>query len=195
VTGDKRVLIGCGILKKEIMHLVEKNHWDIDTDFLEPSLHINYQKLAGQLTAALNRHPDKERIVFYGECHPLMDRMLSDAGARRTQCQNCVDALLGTDLFMRELQEGAFFLLENWAVHWNKVVLDTFGQNLEVAKEIFTMDRKYLLCITTPCSGDFRLAAENAGRQMDVPVRWMHVSLEHLETVLKEIIAQENRKI
>jgi hypothetical protein len=49
-------------------------------------------------------------------------------------------------------------------------------------------DRGYLLCVSTPCSGNFTGAAEEAGRLVGLPLRRMEVSLDHLEAVLQEAI-------
>lgn len=67
----------------------------------------------------------------------------------------------------------------------------TFGINREVIREIYQGDRGYLLCITTPCSGDFRDEAEEAGRLVGLPLRWLDVSLDHLEWVLSEAIMRK----
>ena len=131
-------------------------------------------------------------IVFYGACHPLMEKILDAAGTFRTEGQNCVEMLLGPERFTAELEQGAFFLLEEWARSWERIVTATFGTNWDVIREMYQGDRNYLLCISTPCSGDFRAEAEEAGRLVGLPLRWLDVSLDHLESVLQEAI---NRKI
>jgi hypothetical protein len=133
-------------------------------------------------------------IVFYGACHPLMEKILDSAGTFRTGGQNCVEMLLGDGLFTAELEQGAFFLLEEWARCWERIVTATFGTNWDVIREMYQGDRNYLLCISTPCSGDFRGEAEEAGRLVGLPLRWMEISLDHLETVLQEAINRKMRE-
>jgi hypothetical protein len=98
--------------------------------------------------------------------------------------------LLGNELFTDELDQGAFFLLEDWARRWNHIVFKTFGKYPQVIRTIFQSDRRYLLGIRTPCSGDFKVQAEEAGRMVDLPLRWMDVSLDHLESVLQATITR-----
>ncbi|BBL70691.1 DUF1638 domain-containing protein [Methylogaea oryzae] len=184
-------LVGCGVLRKEIARLIEQNHWLLDTDFLEASLHVNLKRLSDQLGACLERHRDERPIVFYGCCHPRMDAMLESVGAFRTDGQNCVEMLLGRERFMAELEAGAYFLLEDWAIHWESVVADTFGGNWAVARDIFHESRRYLLAIRTPCSGDFSAAAERAAQSIDLPLRWMDVGLESLQAVLAAAMARK----
>lgn len=192
---NRLLLTGCGILHKEIRWLIEKNSWPLDTVFLDSALHINFEKLSDQLTKAFAKHQDREIVVFYGTCHPLMEGILQKGKTFRTKGQNCVDILLGNDLFNKELLNGAFFLLEDWARRWQYITQKTFGTNIDLIREIFQGDRKYLLCLKTPCSGDFSAKAEAAGALVGVPIRWMEVGLDHLESVLQDMITRKLREI
>lgn len=189
---DRLLLTGCGILRKEIQHLIVKNNWLLDTHFLDSALHVNFEKLSDKLTTTLDKRQDRETIVFYGACHPLMKGILQRGKTIRTQGQNCVDILLGHELFMEELEKGAFFLLEDWALRYEHITRITFGNNLELVREIFKGARSYMLCLRTPCSGDFTKKAEEAGALVDVPIQWLDVGLEHLEKTMQDTI---NRKM
>lgn len=190
---DPLLLVGCGILKKEIRHLIQKNSWPLDTHFLDSALHIDFERLSRALSATLKQYAAREPIVFYGACHPLMDSYLETAGTFRTTGQNCVEMLLGSERFTAELEQGAFFLLEEWAHSWERIVTATVGTNRTVIREIYQGDRSCLLCITTPCSGNFRAEAEQAGALVGLPLRWLDVSLDHLEGVLKQAIERKTR--
>ncbi len=185
------LLLGCGILRKEIKFLIEKSQWPLDTSFLDSALHIDFEKLAASLKSALARHSGRNILVFYGACHPLMEQIVEEAGAFRIPGQNCVEMLLGHDLFAEELEKGAFFLMEDWARRWDFIMARTFGENQEVVRDIFRGDRKYLSCLTTPCSGDYRVEAERAGRMVGLPLRWMHASLDNLESILQAAITRK----
>ncbi|MBA4384629.1 MAG: hypothetical protein C0410_07825 [Anaerolinea sp.] len=189
------LLVGCGILRKEVKLLIAKNRWPVDTIFFDSALHIDFGKLSTCLTSDLKIFRDREVIVFYGCCHPLMDTILDDAKTFRTTGQNCVDMLLGNELFTEELTSGAFFLLEEWAQRWDHIIAETFGDSPKVTREIFQMDRKYLLGIRTPCSSDFKDEAEDAARKVGLPLRWVDVSLDHLESVLQATIARKLEEV
>jgi Protein of unknown function (DUF1638) len=184
-----RVLLGCGILHAEVTWLIEKNGWQIGTDFLDSSLHVNFEKLAHALQTGILRNKGRDVIVFYGCCHPRMEKILETAHTFRTQGQNCVEMLLGPARFMAELTDGAFFLLEDWALRWDEAIGKTFGNNPDVTREIFQLSNKSLLCLRTPCSGDFEVAAIAIGEKVGLPVRWMDVDLLHLEAVLREAVS------
>ncbi len=186
----KPLLAGCGILASEIRLLAEKNGWCLDYDFLPPALHVDLALLAGSLTDCLARNRGRDMLVFYGCCHPLMDQMLEDAGTFRTAGQNCVEMLLGPERYQHELGQGAYFLLEGWARHWDTVTTKTFGPNRDVLRDILQGDRTYMLALVTPCSGDYSAAAGEAAAQAGLPLRWMDVKLDRLEQVLSTAMAR-----
>lgn len=186
------LLLGCGILRNEVEFLIRKNGWTLDTEWLDSSLHVNFEKLAHALQTGILRNRGRELVVFYGCCHPRMEKILETAQTFRTEGQNCVEMLLGREKFMQELTDGAFFLLEDWALRWDEAIGKTFGSNPEVVREIFQLSNKSLLCLRTPCSGDFTRAAEEVGEKIGLPLRWMDVGLEHLEEVLKQVVLRKN---
>lgn len=186
---DRVVLVGCGILRREVLSLVEQNDWPVDTCFLDSALHCELDKLSAALERALRKYDGREIIVFYGCCHPLMDRMIAPASALRTEGQNCVDMLLGNERFSRELADGAFFLLQDWASRWEHIVTKSFGtRDAGIIRQIFSVDRTYMLGVRTPCSDDFTADAERAAALAGLPLRWTDVTLEHLEAVLRQAI-------
>ena len=178
---EKPVLIGCGILEKEISHLVARNRWALDTAFLPSGLHIDFDRLKDSLDKCLLHYKGRRTMVFYGACHPLMDRIIEGGHTCRTPGQSCVDICLGHELFCHELENGAFFLFEDWAHHWNQIVGAAMPGNSEIMRSIFRGAHKYLLAIRTPCSGDFSAEAEAASEMTSLELRWIDVGLEHLE--------------
>ncbi len=187
------VVVGCGILRKEVDYLVAKNGWQVETQFLDSALHNYFGKLHDQLDAALTagEAAGRDTVVFYGCCHPKMDDMLDQHHTLRTQGQNCIVMLLGYPKFMAELEQGAYFLLEDWALTWEPMITEAFGKNVAVVREIFHSSHKSMIAIRTPCSGDFTAAAEAAAAFVDLPLTWMDADLRHLEAVLAEAIARK----
>jgi hypothetical protein len=188
MTNPRGLLLGCGILHSEVSYLIRKNNWLLDTEFLDSSLHVNFEKLAHALQTGILRNRTRNITIFYGCCHPRMEKILATAGTFRSQGQNCIEMLLGSDEFMQELGNGAFFLLEDWALRWDEAIGKTFGDRPEVTREIFQLSNKYLLCLRTPCSGDFATAAEEVSRKVGLPVRWRDVQLDSLEQVLSKMV-------
>ncbi|MBI5069961.1 MAG: DUF1638 domain-containing protein [Deltaproteobacteria bacterium] len=80
--------------------------------------------------------------------------------------------------YRREQEAGAYFLLEDWAGHFPEAIR-ALG-SLTAVREIFQGAHRYLLALTTPCSGDYRAAAEEVARLTGLPLRWEQVDLETL---------------
>ncbi|MBJ6724505.1 DUF1638 domain-containing protein [Geomesophilobacter sediminis] len=195
--GSRLILVACGILQREITVLIEQNRWPVDPLFLDAELHSDLPKLGASLQAILKAYPDREKIVFYGACHPRMDLMLAEAGALRTAGQNCAAILLGKERFQQELAEGACFLLEEWARRWEPIVFATLGTTkLPVIRQVFRESgRHYLLALSTPCSGDYHHDAAEAALLVGLPLRWLDVGLEHLEAALAEVVESKLARV
>lgn len=188
-TGKLSELIACGILKREITYLVDKNRWPVKLRFLDSSLHIDLDQLSRSLKKALSRKHENRRLLVYGTCHPQMDDILQHYNALRTPAQNCVELLLGKQRFTSELSKGAFFLFEDWANRWETISYNYFG-SWEIMKEIFQDAHTYLLCIKTPCSGDFEDRANQVSERLGLPIIWEDFGLDEIESILKENISK-----
>ncbi len=186
-------LVGCGILRKEILLLIKKHNWPLVLRLFDSSLHVNFNKLGGVLEKSLAENNDLPTVVFYGTCHPLMDKILLKWNTSRTPGQNCVEILLGKDIFASELEKGAFFLMEDWARRFAYVTGMAFNDNPDVTRQIFQMEHKYLLGLRTPCSGNFTNDAEKASELVGLPLRWMDVALDRLEQTLELTIEQRRQ--
>jgi hypothetical protein len=184
---DAPLLVGCGVLAREIHALASIRRTRPCVELLSPSLHIDCEALGRALGQRLAKHAGRPLVVFYGDCHPRMDAIVAAAPwAVRTPGQNCLEMLLGRERFQRELEGGAFFLLENWARTFERMLVRTFGTAGPATRAIFQDSHTHLLAVRTPCSGDFTAAAERAAGIVGLPLRWTDASLDHLESVLEE---------
>lgn len=188
------LLIGCGILKKEVEYIIANNHWELDTFFLDSALHVDFQKLYAALESALNRFLERDMLIFYGTCHPHLDALITHYAARRINVQNCIEILLGKERFSQELASGAFFLLEDWVDRWNYITRKAMGDNIEGIHMILRDEHNYFLAIRTPLSGNFMEQAHIIGREVGLPVKWLEVSLEHMEKVLQSVLEKLETK-
>lgn len=177
-------LISCGILEREIRYLTQKNGWDLRQTYLPSGLHVDFATLDHSLNSCLSQHTGEKGMVFYGTCHPCMDQFIAAANSVRTPGQNCVDIYLGHETFCRELEQGAFFLFEEWAIHWKKIVGGVMPGNPQIMRDIFRSAHTNLLAIRTPLSNDFTAEAELVSEMTSLPLRWMNAGLEHLERTL-----------
>ena len=189
---NRPVLISCGILRKEIMLLIDKNNWNLDPVFLNSSLHVDFHKLMKKLGFQLEKYHDRAKIVCYGTCHPQIDERIGEMNGIRTPVQNCVELILGKNLFTQKLEEGAFFLFEDWAVNWDTVVTPIFGDDPLLQREIFQSEHKFLFAIRTECSKNFKDKAESISAIIDLPIVWYDAGLDILEDCLKTVLGKND---
>jgi len=170
--------------------LIRKNDWAVQTRWLQSELHSRVELLGRALHEALAEEEGAGRsaLVFYGSCHPRMDTILSSHRACRLEAQNCIAMLLGPDRFMDELERGAYFLLEGWALTFDEALASAFGTHTSVIREIFHDSHTRMVALRTPCSGDFADAAAAAARTVDLPLEWLDVDLGHLERMLGDAV-------
>lgn len=188
-------LIACGILKNEIKLLAAKQQWNSILRFLDSSLHVDFDKLYSALEGSLRKELRKPVVVVYGTCHPHMDTLLQRYGANWFCRQNCIEMLLGQREFSSHLEAGAFFLLEDWARQWERVTTMALGQNEKEIQHLFRSEHKYLLCIRTPCSGDFTGQAAEISRKTSLPMRWLDISLEEFESYLLTLFQTVGKQV
>lgn len=188
--GKPFVLLGCGVLEKEIRHLVEKNRWPARIAFLPPSLHSDLEALERQLVAALDRYAAEPVLLYYGHCHPLMDDLADRPNVVRIARENCIASLIGDDPYFDALGEGDYFLLEEWARGWKETMADTFGDHPEAIRALFAESHKRVVALTTPVSADYRALAEEAARDVGLPLVWREADLIRLEEALAEGVAR-----
>ena len=178
-------LIGCGILAKEIHFLIKKNRWDVKKQLFDSSLHVNFSKLKKKLGDSIEKNRTLRKVLFLGACHPLLNKIEREHKLFRTKGQNCVEILLGKKRFQQELAQGAFFLLEDWARRFSYITGMAFNESDSITREIFQMGHSHLLGIRTPCSDDFNQEAIAASRLVDLPLKWIDVDLDILESNLE----------
>ena len=188
-TNEPLHVVSCDVLRKELEYLTKKNRWSIAPTFLSSNLHVSLDSLERALLHALDR-PQPSDCMIYGVCHPRMDRICADRHIVRTPVQNCIEMLIGKSMFTSLLEDGAFFILEQWAFHWNTIASEVFIGSPSSRYEILKEEHEYILCLRTPCSTNFYKEAEAVSEETGLPLQWRDVSLHHMEEVLLRTFEQ-----
>lgn len=179
-------LVCCGILGREVERLRAERGWPAEVLALPTSLHADPERLSRCLSGALSGACGSG-LALYGACFPGIDRLVHLAGGRRLPVENCFALLLGAERYRREQEAGAYFLLEDWARHFPDAIRPL--GSLAAVREIFQGAHRYLLALTTPCTGDYRAAAREVARLTGLPLRWERVSLEPLAAQVEWALA------
>ena len=128
------LVIACGALAREIVTLIELNHWTaLDLRCLPAKWHNTPEKIVPALRAAIREERPQYRAIFvaYGDCGTggQIDAMLAEEGVERIAGPHCYSFFSGTDAFAARLDEEAtvFYLTDYLARHFDRLVWKGLG--------------------------------------------------------------------
>ena len=127
------LLITCGALAREVVELIELNHWrHLDVDCLPAIWHNTPEKIPEGVRAKIKAARDRyERIfVLYGDCGTGggLDKVLAEEGVERIEGPHCYSFFEGNAEFLArsETEFTAFYLTDYFARHFDKLVWRTY---------------------------------------------------------------------
>lgn len=116
----KPCLISCGILRKEIEHLLGKGDIDAEVHFLSEKLHMDYNLLDRGLNGAIEKHKKQspqDIIVVYGDVclgfNGEMKTLMDQHHVIKVDALNCIDCLLGGKGKLLEIDPEHKYLFVN----------------------------------------------------------------------------------
>lgn len=152
----KRVLIGCGVLRKEMEVLLKDS--DIECRWLQDKLHNEPDKLHVEIQKAIDEESDADIIYLsYGLCGKSL------VGVQARQCpilmprvEDCIKIILNGRQDIDELRRTSYFVSQGWL--WGEDGIgyehdrmkEKYGEKkaMRIAKVMFK-NYKYLLFIRT----------------------------------------------
>lgn len=157
----KRVLIGCGVLRKEIEVFLKDS--DIECRWLQDKLHNEPDKLHLEIQKAIDEAADADIIYLsYGLCGKSL------VGVQARQCpilmprvEDCIEIILNGRQDIDELRRTSYFVSQGWL--WGEDGIgyehdrmkEKYGEKkaMRIAKVMFK-NYKYLLFIRTGVETD-----------------------------------------
>ena len=127
------LLITCGALAREVVDLIELNHWrHLDVDCLPAIWHNTPEKIPeGVRAKILGAQGRYEKVfVLYGDCGTggALDKVLAEEGVERIEGPHCYSFFAGNAGFLArsETEFTAFYLTDYFARHFDKLVWQTY---------------------------------------------------------------------
>ncbi|MFA0816443.1 MAG: DUF1638 domain-containing protein [Anaerofustis sp.] len=141
----KQILIGCEILKKELIRIIEQDHLTMDMIWLDEDLHNHPEKLKIELQKTIDGLVGyEEAILSFGLCGNAL------LGITATTCdliypivEDCIFAMLSGSCNLKALRKDSIFTGESWLTTRNPFAkeyqrtVDKYGE--DTAKMIFDM--------------------------------------------------------
>ena len=130
------LLIACGALAREIVDLIEVNHWQaFDVACLPAKWHNTPQLIVPGVAEKIREAKGRYRSIFvlYGDCGTggLLDKMLQEEGVERIDGPHCYAFFSGNPEFAAKADDEftAFYLTDYLARHFDKLIWAGLGLN------------------------------------------------------------------
>jgi hypothetical protein len=141
---EKPCIISCGILRKEIEHLLEKGDIDAQVHFLSEKLHTDYNLLERGLNGAIKKHQKQSPqgvIVVYGDVclgfNGEMKALMDQYDVVKVDAVNCIDCILGGKGKLLEMDPDHKYLFLNPA--FIRFAEKIRGETKEITREMYNM--------------------------------------------------------
>lgn len=133
-TGPSTLLIACGALAREIVHLIRLNGWShIDISCLPASWHNTPEKIpeAVRNRIRLARTTHDRVLVAYGDCGTggLLDKVLEEEGVERIPGPHCYSFFAGETVFdeFHDAEPGTFYLTDYLTRFFDRLMIKGLG--------------------------------------------------------------------
>jgi len=127
VSGERVLLVACGIFAAEYDLLEPRLRDRFEARFLDSMLHMRPALLSEHLAEVLAGAGDRPRVLLYGDCCPAMEEFSTAPGACRVRGVNCVEIAMGRERYRELRREGAFFFMPEWMARWEELFEREFG--------------------------------------------------------------------
>ncbi len=185
---EKTKGIACSIFRKEIEYLKEQKLIDMPVRYISSMLHMDPEELDKRIKKATENEQLKgnDIVLVFGDCCPNMTEIGHANNIHRSTGLNCVEILLGRDLFRQMRSDGVFFLMHEWTLRWQEVFQHEIGLEGDNARSLMNdMHTKFVYLDTglSPVPG--KHLAE-ISEYCGLPVEIMKISLNTLMKKIKD---------
>jgi hypothetical protein len=184
------LLIACGALAREIVDLVELNHWrGFDIQCLPAKWHNTPQfivpAMREKILAAKSRY--QKIFVLYGDCGTggQLDALLDEHGIERLNGPHCYAFFSGNPAFeaTADADMTSFFLTDYLARHFDKLIWEGLGLHAhpELLPMYFGNYTKIIYLAQTP-DADLEAKAKAAADKLGLDFEYRYTGYGELES-------------
>ncbi len=183
----KTLVIACGALAREILHLQKGPLAHVDVTCLPAVLHSRPERIPERMREKIrdNRAAYGEILCLYGDCGTggELDRVLAEEGVTRIAGAHCYEFFAGeTDYAaLMEAEVGTFFLTDFLARHFDRFVIETLGLDRfpQLRDDYFGHYRK-LVYLAQTNDAELTAKAEAGARRLGLAFERRYTGLDGL---------------
>jgi len=186
------VCVACGIFEVELLALQERGELPYRLRFLSSMLHLTPRELDEKLTRVVDKELQAGHrvVVIYGDCHAAMPEMVNQPDVVRAEGVNCCELLLGSHLYRKLRADGAFFLMNDWALRWREVFTHRLGLSEDSATDLMREMHTKVIHIDTGVAPVPRAELEAMSAYCGLEWEVLTVSLEPLREAISTAARQ-----
>ncbi len=187
------LLIACGALAREIVDLVEQNHWTgFDIQCLPAKWHNTPELIVPGVAEILNKTRGQytTTYVLYGDCGTggQLDALLAKEGVERIDGPHCYAFFSGNAAFAAKSNDEftAFYLTDYLARQFDKLIWEGLGldRHPELLKDYFQHYTK-IVYLAQVEDADLRKRAEAAAKKLGLDYEYRFTGYGELATELR----------
>ena len=189
------LIIACGALSHEILHLIRLNGWNhLELTCLPAYWHHRPELIPAGLRKKIRAHRDQyEHIyVMYGDCGTFgeVDRVVAEEGAERIAGPHCFSFLMGNDAFEAYTDDDitTFYLTDFFCRYFDKFVWEALGldRREDMADFVFANYEKVIYIAQTD-DAELRIKAEGIARKLGLAYEYRFTGYGDMGTAMGQI--------
>jgi hypothetical protein len=190
----RTLIIACGALAREIVHLQRGPLAHIDVACLPANLHNRPERIPAEMRRKIreSRAAYDDILCLYADCGTggELDRMLREEGVARIEGAHCYEFFAGADDFaaMMEEEPGTFFLTDFLVRHFDRLVIAGLGlDRFPQLRDDYFRHYRRLVYLAQFDDNDLTLKAEAAAARLDLAFERRLTGLGGLGTFLARL--------
>ena len=189
---DKVLVIACGAISRELVHIRKLNRWDhIEFQCLPPELHDKPERIPLAVKAKIEAQASlyKKIFVAYADCGTggALDKVLSDYEIERIPGAHCYEFFSGADLFqeLAETEPGSFYLTDFLTRHFERLVIKGLGiDRLPQLKSTYFNNYKRLVYLAQSDSRELQTMARQHAHTLGLRYQYHYCGHKPLNRAL-----------
>lgn len=191
----KQILIGCEILKDDLITIIQKNRLEMDTVWLDEDLHNHPEKLKIELQKTIDElNGYDQAILSYGLCGNAL------LGITATHCdliyplvEDCIYGVMCGCEALSEMRKDSIFTSKAWLSTRNpfaeeyRRTVEKYGE--DTAKKLFDMmyahyNNVVYMQTEAEVDPDWKKAAEDMAKKLELKLCYVPASFDLYERLL-----------
>ena len=190
---DKILVIACGAIARQLVHIRNLNQWDhIELQCLPSELHNQPGHIPLAVEAKIKTQASLYRKIFiaYADCGTggALDKVLKAYGIARIPGAHCYEFFTGSEKFhaLAESEPGSFYLTDFLTRHFERLVIKGLGiDRLPQLKSVYFKNYKRLVYLAQTQSEELHDMARNHALKLDLNYEYHYCGSGPLSRVLK----------